>query len=109
MLGRFWKVRGKRWEGGNERLSKIVHKHGCALGHGGYGIFLDLRVGREDSFGEALDHGSGEREVLICLTLAKVLGIGIWVKEGRERCRRVVNGGRRAGGRDGGKTNVLRC
>lgn len=47
------------------RLRKIVHKNSGGFAHRCNSIFLYLSVGRENSFGEALDHGPGKGEVLL--------------------------------------------
>lgn len=56
------------WRGGGKgvavRVGEVVHEDGGAFRHGCDGVFLDLRVGWEDAFGEALDHCSGKRKVL---------------------------------------------
>ncbi len=54
--------KGLWWEKetGDKRLREIVHKHRCTFAHRGDCVLLDLGVGREDAFGEALDHGSWE-------------------------------------------------
>ena len=71
--GRHWgrggEEKGERGGGGRRRkgyvrVGEVVHEDGGAFGHGCYGVFLDLGVGWEDAFGEALDHCSGEGEVL---------------------------------------------
>lgn len=49
---------------GGVRVGEVVHEDGGAFRHGCDGVFLDLRVGGEDAFGEALDHCAGEGEVL---------------------------------------------
>lgn len=49
---------------GGLRVGEVVHEDGGAFRHGCDGVFLDLRVGGEDAFGEALDHCAGEGEVL---------------------------------------------
>lgn len=50
---------------GNMRLREIVHKNGSGFADSCYSIFLYLGIGRKDSFGEALDHGSRKGEVLL--------------------------------------------
>lgn len=50
--------------GGFLRVGEVVHEDGGAFRHGCDGVFLDLRVGGQDAFGEALDHCAGEGEVL---------------------------------------------
>lgn len=51
-------------KGGGVRVGEVVHEDGGPFRHGCDGVLLDLRVGGEDAFGEALDHCSGEGEVL---------------------------------------------
>lgn len=70
--GEEWKVERGRRKGEEEeeeeerdRLrAEIADEHGRRFGYGRDGVFLDDGVGRQDAFGEALDHGAWEAEVL---------------------------------------------
>lgn len=48
----------------NMRLREIVHKNRGGFAHSCDSIFLYLGIRRKNPFGEALDHGPGEGEVL---------------------------------------------
>lgn len=45
-------------------MGEVVDEDGGAFAHGEDGVFVEGGVGGEDAFGEALDHGAGEGEVL---------------------------------------------
>lgn len=49
---------------GDKRLREIIHKHRRAFAHSGDCVFVYLRVGREHAFCQALNHRSGEGEIL---------------------------------------------
>ena len=47
------------------RLSEIVYEDCSAFAESEDGVFVERGVGGEDAFGETLDHGAGEGEVLV--------------------------------------------
>ena len=49
---------------GNALRGQVVHEHRRALGHGQQRILLDLRVGRQHPFRQALYYALGQVEVL---------------------------------------------
>ena len=58
--GHWWEEEGT----GGVRLSEIIYKDGSAFAESEDGVFVQGGVGGEDAFGETLDHGAGEGEVL---------------------------------------------
>lgn len=45
-------------------MAEIADEDGGTLAHGRNGVFLDLSIRREDTFCEALNHGTRHREIL---------------------------------------------
>ena len=61
---------GERGERGRKgrgeiRLSEIIYKNSRAFAKSKYSVFMQGGVRRQDAFGEPLDHGAGEGEVLV--------------------------------------------
>ncbi len=82
-------IGGGRREGGQLlRLSEVVYEDCSAFAESEDGVFVERGVGGEDAFGETLDHGAGEGEVLvgrISLGLRLSLHVGLRIVEvGRE-------------------------
>lgn len=74
------KIKGTKEGGVEERDglgAEIADEHGRRFGYGRDGVFLDDGVGRQDAFGEALDHGAREAEVLRGGRLGAVSGAGV--------------------------------
>ena len=46
------------------RVGQVVDEYDGALGHGQYGVALDLGVGRQDALGQPCDDGLGQSQVL---------------------------------------------
>ena len=59
------------------RLRQVVDEHRCAFLHREDGVFCDLCVHGKDAFGEAVDHGFGEGEVLGVTMLAGVVFVDL--------------------------------
>ena len=60
-----WWGKGGGGGGGVLRLSEVVYENCSAFAESEDGVFVERGVGGEDAFGETLDHGAGEGEVLV--------------------------------------------
>ena len=54
------------------RITQVIHKDGRALAHGGYGIFLYLSIGWQNTLCKTLDHSAWEGKILCELRRASI-------------------------------------